>query len=118
MRPAFGELLYGAIRDKGFTIPEFAQRQKTSKGRLSKIYSGSLTPPVGAELERWITALRLEKHQASEFREAALLAHAPAEVGALIASLRRELTQVREQHALILRELARLGIQLPEVSNG
>lgn len=72
----FGEHLNHLVRQRGWTMAEFAQRVGSTPSTLSRIRNGKRVPR-SADLERWCTVLALDAQAAQRLRESALLAQAP-----------------------------------------
>lgn len=104
----FGKLLYRLLKAADLSVTDFAGRVATTKGRVSKVGSGQLLPPLDDELETWAAALRLEGDERADFLRCAYIDHAPEPVRLLL----RENAATIER---LFRELDKLQRQVDEL---
>ena len=108
----FPELLAYHLKNRGLTQRDFADKCGFSTGLPGNLVNGARTPPLD-KLDVMAKALDLNNIERASFIESAHLAHCPQFIRDRLTQLRVQLSQVRDQHALILQELQRLGIKFP-----
>jgi transcriptional regulator with XRE-family HTH domain len=111
----FGELLRKALENRGISAREASEKLGKPETYLGRAIQGIRTLSL-AHLPALCRILKLAPGtpERATFERMAYLSHAPQEVHDMVDDLESQLAKEREQFRLILSELKRLGIELPE----
>lgn len=103
----FYDVFISSLKNSGLSNTAFAAKAGASKQHVNDMLKKRRTPPLD-RLEAWADALSLTGEERAAFIRLAYLAHAPEQVRRLVEQLEADLAQAREQHALLLEEVARI----------
>ncbi len=89
MLPLFHQTFTTLLAARGLTVRRFAEMAGVSSSFVQLVRTDRRPPPL-ERIPDWVKILHLSPEEERAFIEAALLAHAPPEVAALVFSLRRD----------------------------
>ncbi len=96
----FGDLLRQVILSKNASVSAWAQRVELTHGQISNIIAGRRCPPLD-QLERWCDELGLIEDVRARFLQLAWLAHAPAEVCAMVKRFEEQIDALTRENATL-----------------